>query len=422
MSFSPSNIPDDPSSSLPSPHENKRQKTKSSNGTTSTASAPPNYSCQDYWEQRYAKQFLQLNSSNNDTFKNDETTNDTTLPYHSWYFTYDELRPILLPILLGGRKEARMLIDDQNECDEVAVDEEDEIEVNENVDGKEEGENSEEEQRTDDDDDENEHHDDKDLDIVDEDTDDESDEEELVEREGLAESGPVSVLEIGCGDMPLGAALALELKKLEDKTGVTSNSIVTNITCSDYSQVVVQMMQKQFCSSQCLTASSGVEQSSRVTADGSSDVPLTVVNVGKIPLQFVVADARKLPYTDSSFSMVIEKGTLDAMLSDTSTGVADCVKIVAECARVVSRCVVLVSHLNANTASGLSWLDEVIFAGLKQHPDVLWEIEVHGNAEVVANGDSIGPAVYVIHKTPKPVQETESVQGNATIPVKFFCY
>jgi len=39
-----------------------------------------------------------------------------------------------------------------------------------------------------------------------------------------------------------------------------------------------------------------------------------------------------------------------------------------------------VSHLNANTTQGLSWLDEVVVPGLRAGGgDATWEIEIHGN-------------------------------------------
>lgn len=412
-----SNCTEESSSHLTSTTANQRKRQKIAEAPSPS---PPNYGSKDYWEQRYAKQFQLLG------VPIDQSGDGLTLPYHSWYFTYDELRPILLPILLGGRHEARMLIEKYEDAEEGDGDTE-EVEEGQEEDGV--TEEGEDEERSNDDAKDGEDGDDfETVDDEDDDVDDEGD--EIGAREGLARNGPISVLEIGCGDVPLGAALALELKELEETTGAKSSSVVTGITCTDYSQVVVDMMQKQYCSQHQAvieTADDGDEKD-----ESGADVAALPydANVGTVPLHFVVADARNLPYPDSSFSMVLEKGTLDAMLSDTDTGVADCVKIVAECARVVSACLVLISHLNAHAASGLGWLSDVVFAGLRQHPNALWDIEVHGNSDIIDSdaddaripAGTSGPAVYVIHKRPKVAANEGSAPEKSTIPVKFFSY
>jgi Methyltransferase domain len=412
---------------------------------------PPKYGSQEYWETRYAKQFQALLASKQqpqpqpapavaaDTNANNDNE-DETLPYHSWYFTYDELRPLLLPILLGGREEARNLIEQYNGDDEDEDDDNDE--EDEDKDGSNNNgvlycslistdespkESSDVKKETEDASDDQES-----IPIEsDEEDDDDDEDEEIVERDGLARQGPVAVLEIGCGDVPLGAALALELKKLQDTTGASAHSIVTDIVCTDYSQVVVNMMNKQYgCSSQQSTTSNNNDDDNNNNNKNDEEAAVPVLNIGNVPLQFKVADARKLPFPDNSFALVLEKGTLDAMLSDTCSGVADCVKIVAECARVVSGCLVIISHLNAHNAYGLSWLEEVVVAGLRQHhTNVHWEIEVHGNSEVIDNEDervplgSSGPAVYIIHKKKLTETTTEAdARDTPNIPVKFFSY
>ena len=55
-----------------------------------------------------------------------------------------------------------------------------------------------------------------------------------------------------------------------------------------------------------------------------------------VTVEYEVADARKLPYDDESFELLIEKGTLDAMLSDTKDGAENSRLIVGECARVLA--------------------------------------------------------------------------------------
>lgn len=247
---------------------------------------------------------------------------------------------------------------------------------------------------------------------VDDDDDDEDEEEDVVEREGLSKNGPISVIEIGCGDVPLGAGLALELKELETQTGASTLKVVKEICCTDYSRSVVSSMQAQYRSF----------AKDEIRPKHSADI-------GNVPLKFVVADARKLDYDNRRFELILEKGTLDAMLSDQKDGVQNCVQIMRECARVlaINGYIVLVSHLNAHTERGIGWLQDVVFEGLRGgDPESGYVIEVHGNSEVQEDSKTAlpgtpGPAVYIIRKKEKETS-CEVEEENTSIPVKFFAY
>jgi Methyltransferase domain len=278
--------------------------------------------------------------------------------------------------------------------------------------------------------------------------DDDDDSAISLQREGLALHRPVSILEIGCGDVPLGVALADDLQTLQDATGVPSSSVVTNICCTDYSQVVVDMMQKEhgtkLCSSVNAASKEKTHQNIVPGANGqTSEHSKSLDNTDSTRvslLQFMVADARQLPYEDNSFTLVLEKGTLDAMLSDTEQGIADCIQIVAECARVASTCIVLISHLNAHTPDGARWLEEILIGGLQQQQQqsednqtnsvLAWEIEVHGNSEIVQDDNhkripvgSSGPAVYIVHKRLQSMQSADARHHQkSSVAVKFFSY
>lgn len=425
------------------PRPAKRSKPTTTVDATSETGLPdsdttPQYGSQKYWEERYDKQFQavqSLESTNTEpTVHDDDSGNDSTTPYHSWYFTYDELRPILLPLLLGGREGARSLLlqfqeGDDDEADDIddEADELDEKDEDDTAEGTETVSAISEEIST-------ALKDEEDVDDTLDNDDgfeeiDEEDEEDEVEteRDGLARLGPISILEIGCGDVPLGAGLAMDLKNLEVTTELSSKSIVVNITCTDYSRIVVDMMQRHYRSHNGPTNQlSTVMEGDAEKAESSS---ASFVDIGNVPLEFAVADARKLQYADNSFALVLEKGTLDAMLSDTDEGVADCVKIVSECARVASGCIVLISHLNAHTANGESWLEDIVISGLnqQQRSDTTWEIEVHGNAEIddankrIPPGSS-GPAVYVIHKKPKLKGVDDDANQSQKVSIKFFSY
>ena len=375
----------------------------------------PNYGSQEYWEARYQRHLVEksaVQESSTDTASNEDDA------YHAWYFTYQELRPLIMPLILGdadeegqveGGKdetenrnadEGEVLIAEQGACSEGTTSEESN-----------DGEVVESEELSDDD-------------------------EEATLRLGLARSGPISVLEIGCGDVPLGAGLADDLLQLRVETPLDSSgpmSLVQKIICVDYSQVVVQRMQR-------LYARLAAGKSDPRHVDDCCDFKKRKVEP-LVPLEFATVDARNMPYADKSMDLILEKGTLDAMLSDENEGKKNCIETIRECARVLAHggYIMLISHINAHTTSGISWLEDVVFPGLKRGgADATWEIEVHGNSEMpeaeegeerkTPPGGSPGPAVYIIHKfVQEKAADAEpttagSSASNATISVKFFSY
>lgn len=236
----------------------------------------PAYGSQTYWEERYQKN-LRVGTENEDDAESD------VIPYHPWYFTYQELSPLILPIIIGSYVEDETEDAEDEACTTSAQVEKEPAAQNENseISG-----NGEEE---------------------------EDGEQEISEREGLAKDGPISIIEIGCGDVPLGKGLSLELSNLEVTTGSKADQVVKEIVCCDYSATVIYLCK---------------ENQRREMSDMlSSGKPFLV--------DYVTADARKLQYPDCRFHLVLEKGTLDAMLSDKETGVDSSIRIMMECARVL---------------------------------------------------------------------------------------
>lgn len=365
------------------------------------SSPPPPYGSTEYWEHRYQSQLKRIK---------DYQVADT-LPYHEWYFTYQDLRPILLPLILGGRQEAWKIIADEGaSCadsdarSENHIGHEESASEGSDLSSGSKNLNDGTVAAVDEDDD------------VDEGGDGQSDKDEEIDREGLAKGGPITVLEIGCGDVPLGAELARELEELQATTGAPASSIASRIICTDCSSTVIEMMKRNYL----------LEESDSNSLSDARKKPQ------KLALEFEAVDCRKLPYEESSFDLILEKGTLDAVLSDTDKGMANCIQIVSECARTlkVGGYMVVVSHLNAHTSKGLDWLQQVVFEGLSKESTshISWDIEVHGNEEVLEDDDhpsvphgTAGPAVYVVHKNgPSPDQASD--RSTPTIAVKFFAY
>lgn len=247
--------------------------------------------------------------------------------------------------------------------------------------------------------------------------DDEDDDEDPVLRVGLAKDGPISVLEVGCGDAPLGRDLALSIQEYGISIGQDPSSIVQKVVCLDYSKNVIETMKE--------------EQEKKQIQSNAKEKGL--------PVHYEVADARQLSYQNESFEMILEKGTLDAMLSDSDgSGQENCRKIVSECARVLKVCgyIIIISHLNARVESGLQWLNDVIVPGIRAAGNFQWLIEVHGSdVEIPSDDDddtdeeksieSPGPAVYFIEKVGivSPTKNSDgSEQSPPTIPLKFVSY
>lgn len=304
----------------------KKQKldTNSSSSPPSKKKGPPPYGSQEYWEERYQKHRRLEKKSNG----NNGTDNSSdALPYHAWYFSYSELSPLILPLILGGRDEGFELMGGflKEDAEEIGNTETAEnepverdsepVETSNNVQASSstcvDGESNHDDAA--DDEQGSEHNQEEYEEVYDEDEEDE--EEEMGEREGLAINGAISILEIGCGDMPLGRDLSMELTALEDTTGAKAGNIVEKIVCCDYSPAVIDLCKENQRRDMQLAASENRK--------------------GVLTVDYITADARKLQYPDSSFHLVLEKGTLDAMLSDREDGESNCVKVVAESARVL---------------------------------------------------------------------------------------
>ena len=332
----------------------------------------PQYGSKEYWEARYTNAEKdnvattghdKIDDTDNYVLDGIELSKDATSPGHAWYFTYAELRPLILPLIVGGAA-------NRGECDDGDSWVEEEVDEEEAVDGT----------------------------VEDDEGEDGGDDNEEAEEYTVPDK-PKKVLEVGCGDVPLGVKLAADLVKMQQDTGVSAELFVNEISCIDYSEIVVNtLIDKQ-----------------KKENEGSATLQAS----------FNSLDARDLPYSRNRYDLVLEKGTLDAMLSDQEEGKQNCIKIVKEMARVtnIGGSMLIVSHLNANETKGLNWLEGVVFAGLeaefserhkatpkKQQEEYVWSVEVHGGeGEINKDEVSFGPAVYIIRKSaPSPIAQEVS--------------
>jgi ubiquinone/menaquinone biosynthesis C-methylase UbiE len=370
---------------------------------------PPPYGSQEYWERRYRQQHEGINPSGKDV--------DGNAAWHEWYFTYDDLRPIILPLVLNGRPELAEFLENLKEDSDDDGDSEGPTDSAENgVEPKSKNAYANKDGTVD------APHDkaaelatsresidivrDDDHSISDEppddhhegETDSDSNDEEAKE-DGIAKSKSIAVLEIGCGDAPLATCFAAEMENLENMTGSSTRKIIQNVVCVDCSPSVVETMKKKFSSP---IDDSGTSGSVGCKVNRSRDAT-------NIPMSFKVMDVTAMSFAGGSFDLVLEKGTLDAMRSDQESGLSKCLQTISECARVtaIGGCIIVISHMNAHTYNGMEWLSSVLVEGLKLGAEChglecSWSVEVHGNQEEddanTAESPSAGPAVYVIRK------------------------
>lgn len=439
--------------------------------TRSTASSSeklpaPKYGSREYWDARYKshasfdEKLLAVDDSAVDADGDGCVVDGIVLsreamkPGHEWYFSYDELRPLIMPLILGNDDVVGSEYDDDGDAESWVEEEE--------GDGDGDGDDGE---RTDDDED----GDDDSIIAEDEsggtgvtlqsrfekkpDNPNEamerpsSDSNGHGELSGHTEHVPKRVLEVGCGDTPLGASLATDLISMHADMGIDARALVGEITCIDYSYIVVQKLNGQ----------GSDEHESHPSNDAS------IWNkIEKLRPNYQAIDARSLPFSSNTYDLVLEKGTLDAMLSDDEEGLSNCIRIVKEMARVTSDggAILIVSHLNANDPKGMSWLEDVVFNGLKNEflerrqlnrdrnasraksldektkartsendieyngdeKEYVWSVEVHGGGSqhLDANGEEVddsdedavyGPAVYILKKKSVPASIAKELFG-----------
>lgn len=275
----------------------------SSAGAGAGATPVPAYGSKEYWDQRYSSKRQKVDDQTACSVKNDchskccdDKNEDGAEAEHAWYFTHDELLPLLEPLI---------------------------------------------------------------TDI------------HVKNQKGI------NVCEIGCGDVPLGPDLVSLLNK-------SDISLINRMVCSDYSKVVIDDLQKKH-----------NDTSSPTTSHIQQGVEYVVADARFLSNHFI-SSTKHNQNTQGLFDMIIDKGTLDAMLSDDNIGQQNCKAIVKEVTSDISLsvggCFIIVSHLNANTSTGMQWLQDIVIKSLSVPKEDLsemsnvkqelykWEIEVHGSS------------------------------------------
>ena len=415
----------------------KRQRDDDEDDNKGAKEPTPTYGTKEYWEARYKSHNLPAEVTvNENSYVLDGVllSKDALRAGHEWYFTYDELRPILLPLILGKLDNEVDASDYNNNDDDaeswIEEEEDDADEVEEYEEDDQEDENHSEEDNIDDNkqstccEKESEHEN------AQKDTEDDTHADKQEHYQADTSIKPKRVLEIGCGDKPLGTALVSDLLSMQ------LSMVVGQVTCIDYSEVVVKSLIEQ------QKKEEREQDHNCSTSAKDEDAQHESSDTNQLKPNFQALDARSLPFESNTWDLILEKGTLDAMLSDDNEGVHNCIKIVKEMARLTSEggAILIVSHLNANEPKGMGWLEDVVFCGLKnefmerrrkgkekmksnnngkseedEKKEYVWSVEVHGgegkfldvNGDEIENPDNdaiqiYGPAVYVIRKKSVP--------------------
>lgn len=399
----------------------------------STTSPDPDYGTKEYWEARYKSHKLLDGdikaNADGDSANYDGTRivdgvklSDEVQARHAWYFSYEELRPLILGLVTETD-------DNEVDVDEYVSDDGSDAWEEVEEDGDEDGDN------------------DEDFDDLSDPpaSSDEVDPLEAHIKQSKLESHK-SVLEIGCGDVPLGWELATELNSLQQSTGCNARNAVSSIECIDYSENVIGDLNKQL-----------LDEMQKQRQDATTKYEELIPPIHP---KFTAYDARSLPHESNSVSIILEKGTLDAMLSHPTEGISNSISIVKQMARVceIGGAILIVSHLNARSRNGMEWVNNVLMVGLKEewmerrkkqqernslnagtgNEEVLWSVEVHGGADSNDNGKGgdeaddglepdYGPAVYILKKKGvapsifKQIMDKkkgESGDDNDVLPVK----
>lgn len=192
----------------------------------------------------------------------------------------------------------------------------------------------------------------------------------LFERH-LGELAPLRVLEVGCGDTPLAPAFA---RSTGEGGFDAAPSLGGRTVAIDFAPSIIRGMRKSHRGQQ---------------------------------VEFMVMDARQMAFDDGAFDVVIDKGTMDAMLSevDEDEGLENAAVILMEVTRLVAAggYATIVSHLNPLGHLGRLFLESVLVPVLAEHGDSTWIVHVHGDErDLEADKGDLHPVVYMIHRRPRP--------------------
>ena len=139
-------------------------------------------------------------------------------------------------------------------------------------------------------------------------------------------------------------------------------------------------------------------------------------------LSYEQADARALRYDAGSFDLVLDKGTIDAMMCSDDAGFSNALQICAEAARVLKGggVFVMVSHQNPTGVEGSGFLHDSLLPALLEQPAAWsWDISVHFEEAPSKSG----PFVYIVRKTRRRLtRAVHRGEASESVPLRLHSY
>jgi hypothetical protein len=184
----------------------------------------------------------------------------------------------------------------------------------------------------------------------------------------------VHALEVGCGNKPL--ITSFTSFQTNEKTPLLT---LKNLMGIDYAEKVIEQLKEE-------------------------NKDYTEENDKKADIQFEAMDARHLPKNWlKRYDFIIEKGTIDAMLSesDKKKGLKNAKQILSEMVRCLSEygAIMIISHIEVDSDE-YEVFHELLCEALTERPIVNWKVISHsvnqGEGEE-ANRQAVYGTVYVIH-------------------------
>lgn len=181
------------------------------------------------------------------------------------------------------------------------------------------------------------------------------------------------ILELGCGDAPL-------------ITAMQQNHNPACLHAIDFSDTIIAKLNNE-----------------------QASVPISK------RVSFTVEDARNLSFGDNTYDIIIEKGTIDAMLCDKRKGFANVKSIMKEACRLMKKDVptafMMMSHMQAESAEFASFIERSFLPALEECKSTnRWVIEAHTQAA------STHAVVYIISSLPRRVTRS-ATQPFTTVSV-----
>jgi ubiquinone/menaquinone biosynthesis C-methylase UbiE len=196
------------------------------------------------------------------------------------------------------------------------------------------------------------------------------------------EMSSMKVLEIGCGNKPL----ITSFNELTEESKPLFQS--KNLYGIDFSDKVIQFLQDSQIDNledTVAVAASKLKKQKEVelTTSQSSSEKKEIIDKS---IHFECVDARSLSYDNNSFDIIIDKGTMDAMLSEKKKhkGIENAQKMISEMIRCISLkngLIMIISHIHPESTAFSVFFEDILSPALMDiKQGVVWKLHCHATS------------------------------------------